>query len=104
MESLKEIIKNVIDGIEVTTNLFYQQKNQEGFTELEGIIYLLNNMTNRVSELELEGNHVNIDIVKVNQILTDAMNALENLDTILLSDILNYELKEVLIEYQDSIL
>ncbi len=104
MEKLKENIKNIIDAIEVTTNLFYQQKNQEGFTELEGIIYLLNNMTNRVSEFELEGNYVNIDIVKINQILTDAMNALENLDTILLSDILNYELKEMLIDYQDSIL
>lgn len=104
MEKLKEIIINIIEAIEITTNLFYQQKNQEGFTELEGIIYLLNNMTNRVSELELEGNHVNIDIIKTNQILTDAMNALENLDTILLSDILNYELKEMLIEYQGSIL
>lgn len=104
MESLKEIIINIIDAIEVTTNLFYQQKNQEGFAELEGIIYLLNNMTNKVSEFELEGNRVNIDIVKVNQVLTDAMNALENLDTILLSDILNYELKEILIDYQDSIL
>jgi len=96
MEKLKENIKDVISEIEITTNLFYQQKNQEGFTELEGIIYLLNNITNRVSELELEGNHVNINIL--------AMNALENLDTILLSDILNYELKEMLIEYQDSII
>lgn len=104
MEKLKEIIKDVINEIEITTNLFYQQKNQEGFTKLEGIIYLLNNITNRVNELQLEGNHVNIDIMKMNQILTDAMNALENLDTILLSDILNYELKEMLIDYQDSIL
>lgn len=104
MESLKEINKNVIDKIEIATNLFYQQKNQEGFTQLEGIIYLLNNITNRVSELELEGSHVNIDIIKMNQILTDAMNALENLDTILLSDILNYDLKEMLMDYNDSIL
>ncbi len=104
MEKLKKIIKDVVNEIEITTNLFYQQKNQEGFAQLEGIVYLLNNITNSISKLESEGNHVNIDIVKINQILTDAMNALENLDTILLSDILNYELKEMLIDYQDSIL
>ena len=98
MEKLKKIIKDVVNEIEITTNLFYQQKNQEGFAQLEGIVYLLNNITNSISKLESEGNHVNIDIVKINQILTDAMNALENLDTILLSDILNYELKEMLID------
>jgi len=42
MEKLKKIIKDVVNEIEITTNLFYQQKNQEGFAQLEGIVYLLN--------------------------------------------------------------
>ena len=104
MDSIKEIIKYVIDKIEITTNLFYQQKNQEGFTQLTGIIDSLYTIINRVNELELEGKHVNIDVINMNKILTEAMNALESKDTVLLSDILNYELAEMLVDYQDSIL
>lgn len=102
--NLINIIEELIQKIDNTTELFYQQKSSAGYKFLEEIIGELINLNDKFSGLQNDGFNINIDIDKLNNILSEAMAALEKRDTILLSDILNYELKELLIEYKDSLL
>jgi ElaB/YqjD/DUF883 family membrane-anchored ribosome-binding protein len=97
---MKEEIIKVLQSIDQTTELFYQQKEQEGYKNLE---YTLDILIKTINEMliykkEKSDNFKDIQENKINEILTEAMNALEQKDTILLSDILNYDLKEALKE------
>lgn len=94
MNNLKETLSTVIVNIEEVTDLFYKQKNNEGYTRLNSVLI---NMTNTVEQLfayKLENNNVNIDENKLILTLTDAMHAMEKKDTVLLADILQYEIIE----------
>lgn len=98
MSTGKNSLCNAIEIINTTTDLFYQQKKEEGFKLLdklfENIIYAVDEIFNCDS---IEGK----DELKnqFNQLLIKAMKNLENNDIILLADVLNFELKEFLLEY-----
>ncbi|ROR31544.1 hypothetical protein EDD66_101161 [Mobilisporobacter senegalensis] len=95
MRELKDIIKESIQSINQTTELFYQQKTKEGYEQLENTLILLSNTMNSVFSYIKEGNDIGINENELVQLLSDAMNAMEKKDIILLSDILQYELKEL---------
>lgn len=95
MQKLHEEFQAIISSIDQTTDLFYQQKNEDGFVKLEHLLSLLTQTSNRIREHGEEGHDIGIDVIRMNQILDEAMHALESTDMILFSDILQYELKDL---------
>jgi hypothetical protein len=93
MINLKNTIQDAVQAIEQTTTLFYQQKNSEGYQQLNQTLNSLMQAVDVIITAKVNGNHINIDEQKLNAVLGRAMTAIENEDTILLSDILVFELK-----------
>lgn len=85
-----EVIKDTIKAIEDNTELFYQQKNNEGYKMLNTTLALLEQTINAIQVSEYIDGQLFIEV------LTEAMKALENGDTILFSDILYFNLKSLL--------
>lgn len=91
---MKNSIEATINSIDEVTELFYQQKDKEGYVKFEEtlnfLVLILDSMEN-----DKEGNF-NIDHQGFNEKLVEAMKALEEKDTVLLADILKYEISEML--------
>lgn len=85
MTNKKGLYNKIMLGIEATSTCFYQQKVKEGFEYLNetlksismGVEFILTQDTSN----------------KIMKVLLSAMEALEVKDTILLSDIILYDLK-----------
>lgn len=92
--SCERIIMNAVNAIESNTELFYQQKQNEGYQMLNTTLVMLMQAINAIKELQSDGDSSNID--ELNYVLSFAVNALESKDTILLSDILYFDLKPLL--------
>lgn len=94
MADLKNELQDIIENIGELTDSFYQQDNENGYLKL---YTMLGDMTTVVDNLFLYNNN-NKDLIfddtKLIGGLTDAMNALEKKDTVLLADILQYDILE----------
>lgn len=96
MTNLKKKLRNIIELISELTNIFYQQDNEKGYQKLD---IFLEEMTIVVDNLfQYKENHKEfiLDDAKLISNFTEAMNALEQKDTVLLADILQYEILEQL--------
>ncbi|MBH1942471.1 hypothetical protein I5677_16335 [Mobilitalea sibirica] len=87
---------NSIKEIDDTTTMFYQQKNKEGYQLFNQTLNTLIQTINALNTYKLENNQINIDEQKLNSILVNAMTAMKQDDTVLLSDILVFDLKPIL--------
>jgi len=96
MTSFKEMIIETIQSIEDNTLLFYQQKEKEGYEKLESTFTMLIQTVNGILETKSKNNDIYIDEKVLNSILSNAMNAIKLRDTVLLSDILYFDLKPLL--------
>lgn len=96
MKEITSILEGSILMIEKTTELFYQQKIEEGYKELNHTLIMLTDTVNHIFNYKAEGNDIGVEEDYLVQVLTEAMKALEMKDVILLSDILQYDLKELL--------
>ena len=94
--SYKIMIRDAIKSIEDNTSLFYQQKSKEGFEMLNNTLGLLINTTSGILGSQKDRSGLYIDEQELNVVLTNAMNTIEIGDTILLSDILYFDLKPLL--------
>ena len=94
-------IKELISQIEEITEFFYQQKNNSGYQKLIPVIDSLTKVVDEISELEQESSLVEKKD-RFKGILNDAMEAMVNNDTILLADILKYDISEILTEVLNS--
>lgn len=94
MENLNELIEISITKIEEVTDLFYQHKDHEGYLRLDEIIGHLMKLAEGLKEIVEEKPDINVQ--EFLDILTEAMNALEERDTVLLSDIMQYDLTDQL--------
>ena len=95
MEEIKIEITDIIKSIDETTTDFYQQKTDEGYKSLDITLELLILGINHILEYNSENNGIKIDEQQLNNLLTEAMKAIESKDVILLSDILQYDIKEL---------
>jgi hypothetical protein len=87
-------MEETISMIDKTTDLFYKNKITEGYSALEATLISINTITELVygqTEVDFRSK-----IEKLNDILKEAMIALESRDMILFADIFQYELKQVL--------
>lgn len=92
MNHEKEKFIRALKAIDITTELFYQQKVKEGYGRIEDIIICVTELINYMSSQN--GKEYEINGQELTSILYDAMQSIEVNDTILLADILQYELKE----------
>lgn len=94
--ALNNMIIDASKAIDDNTALFYQQKEKEGYEMLNRTLVLLVESTNELLNSQTDSNKNNVDQEKLNYVLSNAMIAVENGDTILLSDILFFDLKPLL--------
>ncbi|HHV73347.1 MAG TPA: hypothetical protein GXX41_01585 [Thermoanaerobacterium sp.] len=98
-ESLK-YIPRLIDGIDDVTMLIDEGRYAEANTLLISVIDGLNWSMQAIT-LTMPFHGFNLDVVKVNESLNALMNGIENLDYQLISDSLNYEIKDILYGYMN---
>lgn len=103
MDQVRNIIKTTIEKIEELTNYFYKQKNKEGFAQLDQLILILMNTLDQLFFYQSENNKIYIDDTKVNNRLSEAMIAIQMKDTILLADILKYDIISLLQEAEQQL-
>ena len=90
----KELVKEVMDKIEDISNLLYQEQLAEGNTLLMEIIPDLQKIISNIEDANTQEEFI--------QIFASAVEAMENKDSTLLGDILQYELGEKLKEFSEN--
>lgn len=98
MESIKLDITDLLDITDKTTILFYKQDEKKGFQMLEETVIKL---TIAIESILLYKSQVNREIIDeelLNKVLADLTNAIGDRDIILISDILEFEVKKMLQE------
>ncbi|MFT4144603.1 MAG: hypothetical protein QM644_09130 [Mobilitalea sp.] len=90
MEDLKVHVKDVIEGLELVCNDLYKQEQRKAYDKLNIVLGDLTEVINEIGLIE------GFDLDKLMNNLAQALNAMEELDYILLSDILKYEIVEQL--------
>lgn len=96
MLRVRNEIEGIIQSIDDTTLLFYQQKNEDGYAQLDQLLGKIMQGMNDILLLKANGHNIPLQEDQLNQVLFKAMKAMESKDTILLSDILSYEVKVLL--------
>jgi hypothetical protein len=93
----RELIEKAILEIEQVTKLFYEQKQTEGYQQLEMTLVSIAVAIDVIYKLKNEAVlHSDIKIEEIVPALSEAMKALEQRDSILLADILQYDIKNQL--------
>lgn len=98
----KEIIDSTIDDIKDTVDLFYQQKDAEALKKFETVIGGMMNSMDALVEYRNENEEFEFDEMRISSTLTEAMNALQDGDLVLLADILQYDFLEYMQELTEN--
>jgi len=96
MSSLKDAIKEAIQSIDRVTDLLYKWNTSLAYEYLDETFRLLSSTIDQIFQYQVNGHDIGIEVNNIMNILNLAMKAIEEKDTILLADILNYDLKELL--------
>lgn len=103
MENLKLDIVKALESIEGTTILFYKQDENKGFQMLEETVIKLAKAIEGILLFNSKNNSQIIGDEMLNKALTDLTNAIEVRDVILISDILEYEIKIMLQNIKEKV-
>lgn len=95
-ENLKIAMEALIGAIAKTTELFYTQKEAEGYAAFGELLTPLSTILDKLFSLQQSGEKSEMDVSGIMPLLNEAMNAMEARDSILLADILQYDLTEQL--------
>lgn len=87
------ILEQIIERIDRITDKFYKQEPQEGLKLLNQSLNLISNGIEQLIK-ECPSGEVSMEYQEIIKYLKEALIAMEERDTILLADILQYELKE----------
>lgn len=102
MANHKEVIVKTIDDIKETVDFFYQQKDKEALKKFETVIGGMMSSIDSLVAYRNENSDFTFDETKIMDTLTEAMNALQDGDFVLLADILQYDFLEYLQELSDQ--
>lgn len=94
-----QILNSITETMHVTSltaDLFYQQKNKEGFQKLDATLNILMQTLGEIISYQTVHNQKLIEEQILNAVLSEAMAAIEKRDTILLSDLLIFEINQLL--------
>lgn len=96
MEQIKQQIQQNISEIDGVVELFYQQKTQEAYGQLDQVLGKLMATIEVAVSYQQEHTEVEIDINGLTEALKEALSAMEEKDAILMADVLKYEVIEKL--------
>lgn len=99
----KQIITNTVQAVRETTELFYQEKVQEGYAKMQDTIASIMQVVDVLHEYKSTHEEFPLDETRIAGSLTDAVNAMEAGDTVLLADILEYDFIEYLEELSSGL-
>ena len=102
MSRQKEIIESTIEDIKDTVDLFYQQKDAEALKKFEVVIGGMMNSMDALVEYRNDNESFEFDEQRISNTLTEAMNALQDGDLVLLADILQYDFLEYMQELTEN--
>ncbi len=91
---LKTQMREIMQQIDQVTELFYQQKEQEGYGALNALLADLVASIDVLYQYKQQHEEISFDEQEFQAALVDAMNALEEKDAVLLADILKYDIYE----------
>nr|MDE6566993.1 hypothetical protein [Lachnospiraceae bacterium] len=80
MENIKQQIEQNIEEIDAVVELFYQQKTQEAYSQLEQVLGKLMAVIETVAAYQQEHTEVEIDIAGLTEALKEALSAMEERD------------------------
>lgn len=104
MNEMKIRIEEAVASIDRTTELFYQNQIKSGYEQLENTILILSKTIDEIYRYKNQGHVIEVNKEELNGALVQAVNAMEGKDSLLLSDILQYEINEMLKKIQASII
>lgn len=96
----KQMIMDTLDEIRGKAELFYQQKTGEALQQFDGVLQKILAIVDAIFAYEQEHKEFELDADKLKGTLTEAMQALEEGDMVLLADIIQYDF----IEYVEQLL
>jgi hypothetical protein len=96
MKKIAELTKELLNGMDEMTELFYQNKVQEGFLILNVFIEKLEKLLAEISSYQIENNRKVVDEEKLLGSVGEAFQAMQEQDSVLLADLFNYDIKEQL--------
>lgn len=102
MQDIKNSIEIIKKEVQKVTDLLYKQQNNAGMNEMNELLSELSNITVIITRYIQDGS-LQFDLNQYIEILTNAMHALEEKDTTLLADILQYDLLEQINGLEESI-
>lgn len=91
MEELKQAIGMLSESIQKTTELFYTQREAEGYQAFGVLLEPMATVLDRLFRRQNETGKPEFEQNEIAKLLNDAMNAMEARDSVLLADILQYD-------------
>lgn len=103
MKDLKKEIETVINDLDSIVEMFYQQKVQEAYSELNTALGKIMEITEVVQNYTAQNSDkaINMDILL--NALKETLSAMEERDVVLVADVLKYEVIEKLNDIAEQI-
>ncbi|MBE5967378.1 MAG: hypothetical protein E7255_10540 [Lachnospiraceae bacterium] len=95
MEHLEEMVIKTKKDIEGVAEAFYQQRDQEGFENLVEVIDVVSKIVTSIEKINA-GYEISKESLDLETSLKEATEAMVNKDTVLLADILKYDITDSL--------
>ena len=96
MGNIREQIAQNINEINEVVEMFYQQKAQEAYAQLDLVLGNLLAAIDATVAYQQEHSELEIDVNGLTEALKEALSAMEEKDAILMADVLKYEVVEKL--------
>ncbi len=91
MEDLKQAIEMLSESIQKTTELFYTQREAEGYQAFGILLEPMATLIDRLFREQAASGKPEFEQAEIARLLNEAMNAMEARDSVLLADILQYD-------------
>lgn len=103
MKDLKKEIETVINDLDSIVEMFYQQKVQEAYSELNTALGKIMEITEVVQNYTAQNSDKEINMDILLNVLKETLSAMEERDVVLVADVLKYEVIEKLNDIAEQI-
>jgi hypothetical protein len=103
VKDLKKEIETVINDLDSIVEMFYQQKVQEAYSELNTALGKIMEITEVVQNYTAQNSDKEINMDILLNALKETLSAMEERDVVLVADVLKYEVIEKLNDIAEQI-
>lgn len=103
MESIRGQLENNISEINEVVEMFYQQKTQAAYAQLDLVLGNMLATIDAVVMYQQKHSDKEIDVNGLTEALKEALSAIEEKDAILMADVLKYEVIEKMEAIKESL-